>query len=97
MKYVFAATIILLGIQANAQYKFKGGTTIITLLTKDSIWMAADSKQSDLRHGRFTYNHRLKIIEVENVFFAIAGNATSIVSPQKDTVFNAYKTLSILV
>jgi hypothetical protein len=47
-KTVTAIICLLLKLSAFSQpesYQFIGGITVITLITKDSVWIAADSKQ----------------------------------------------------
>lgn len=68
-----------------------GGTTTITLLTRDTIWMAADSKNviaDSTKH--YTHNKFAnKILNYNNVFFTLAGRITEILNYKKIAVFNA--------
>jgi len=67
------------------------GSSILTVISPDTIWMAADSKLtlSSDPNGKYTIE---KIHEVKNVFYAFAELA--FISEGKDTLFDAGKVLA---
>ena len=85
MKYllVLILSLPIKSLSQHKQFKFTGGTTNITLVTKDSIWMAADSKISSPAGdsiGLFC-----KIVHVNNVIYTISGAYVWISTTLQDT------------
>jgi hypothetical protein len=55
-------------------YELPNGTSIVTYITKDSIWLSTDSKSAtDINAKRTGYTTVCKIKEYHNVFMAMAG------------------------
>ena len=92
MKYLFLFFIIIFTfLNSNGQvgeYSSIGGTTVITIITKDSIWIAADSKRSNRRNE--PKNPFCKIAHQGNIFYTVSGPLVWMINPKNDTIFDCY-------
>jgi hypothetical protein len=70
-----------------------GGTTVITLFTKDTIWMASDSKMNFSLNGKEWSSTISKIGNYKNIFFEFSGKGLVLLNKKGDTIFNAFKVM----
>lgn len=76
----------------NKEYIIIGGTTTVTLLTKDSIWMAADSRETSVENKKIVGARlHLKINVCNNIFFTVTGSWGTIRDDKKVVRFDAKK------
>lgn len=76
---------------SQSNFTIAGGTTIIYVVTKDSIVIAADSKQSHavgMIKRKSTTDTKIKV--KNNIFYAMSSDFVTISTPEKKEVFNGY-------
>ena len=80
---------------AQKRYMIIGGTTTITILTKESIWMAADSRETTIRNKEIAGSRlHLKLNVCKNTFFTVTGSWASIVDDKGSVRFDAKKIIT---
>lgn len=78
----------------DSSFANSGGTTVITLFTNDTIWMAADSKRSLIENNKTVgYEYLLKINEYKKVFYAVAGAYVTFKNEKKELVFDVVEVI----
>jgi hypothetical protein len=96
MKYfILSLCIFSLSTTQAQQLNFLHGTSILTIISPDTIWMAADSKlNSSLDpNGKYSVD---KIFETKNIFYAFA-EVAYLVDKKNDTLFDAAKILRNII
>lgn len=75
MKHFLIYLLLFLPISLLSQdFKIAGGTSTITVVTPDTVWMAADSKRSFGKPENMAANgYYNKILTKDSVFYMIAG------------------------
>ncbi|MBK7560893.1 MAG: hypothetical protein IPI68_05095 [Chitinophagaceae bacterium] len=73
------------------RFQLLGGTTTITIITEDSIWIAADSKHTTKTKDGLIVNQNFlnKINQRKNVFFTITGSCSEMINQRKEVVFDS--------
>jgi hypothetical protein len=97
MKYCFfIITNILISFFSFSQ--IGSGTSILVIVTKDTIFIGADSKRKFTHlNGTVQFVKEKKIWNVGETFLFMAGNTIVINEDAKDTVFNVYKIMQYFV
>ena len=72
------------------------GSIIITLITNDSIVIAADSKQSN-RNNPNSYTNNFKIGSGNNFYYAIAGNLIRLSKQNSADTLDVYKIMDSII
>lgn len=80
----------------NEGFTISGGTTTITVLTYDTIWIAADSKRTSIHEFGNTPTHDIfcKIGNTKNIYYTFTGDIPFINNAAGIEVFNAYKLMN---
>src|ERR1700722_13435971 len=97
--YKYLGIILLFNVEitTNAQYlELKGGTTIVTIITNDSIVIAADSRLTDLFNPD-AFSITDKIRTRKGCAYAIAGEFLFIKDVHGDTLFNIYGLMDSII
>ena len=88
--------VIFFGIATNFSFcqtngiKKAGGTTIITVISSDSIWIAADSRVTEKTNENIiSVKYESKINERGSIFFTIASSIAYINNEKGERVFDA--------
>lgn len=81
------------------QQKFEGGTTILTLLSKDSVWIVADSKQGSLESQSQNRNTSIvcKINHTNGIYYTFSGQLVNSKSPNGFYYFNSNAILELAI
>jgi|GEM_PF-4496303 len=97
MKHLLIPFFILLSINCFSQPQFEigRGSTLISLISKDTIWIAADRRVSNKNAPQ---SETIKIRGNNNLYYGIAGNAL-IMSPynKTDTIFSAFRSMDSII
>lgn len=80
----------------NNSFKTIGGTTTITIITGDTIWVAADSKRTETNEvDKITgHNTFLKIMTTGALTYTFTGSMPFISNEKNIEVFNAYEIMN---
>jgi hypothetical protein len=75
--FLIVTTLLLASaVQAQDKALLLNGTMIITLISRDTIWLGADSRTSALTNKGYTVNKQgmCKIYSTDNIIYAMAGH-----------------------
>lgn len=95
MKYIFVS-LFLLSLNSFSQVSHStigGGTTVLIVITKDTIWMAGDSKMNFSFTNKKWVSTVSKIGNYKNIFFGFSGKAIILLDKKGDTIFNAFRVM----
>lgn len=79
----------------NTEFELTHGTTILTMIMKDTIWMAVDRKVSDVESNEFSL--QIKIHETNNIYYSFAGLGRLFNIRTGDTIFYAPKVMENVI